>query len=133
MDLLNDDQKAAVKVVFDNALNGNTTALGTLIDAGGVHPVFILVDLLEYGNKDELMKIAIEYSVKQHVESTRNRKIDYACGCRHPESEHGTADRAFVVAKSDSDITAAMFMDGKDYIGHPKSDSEAKEQYAAHV
>lgn len=128
-----DVQKAAIVAVFDGALAGVTSALEQLIDEGGVHPIFHLANLLEYPRKDEVYRVAIEYSVRKHTEKVENTDVQYACGCRHPDSEFGTSDKAFVVAKSEDFITAAVFMDGKDYIGHPQSDEEAKEQYDAHV
>ena len=57
-------------------------------------------------------------------------KTEYVFGCRHPKSD-GIWNDAFIVAKSvdSSTITAAMFQNGMDFIGHPEDFSVALKQY----
>lgn len=122
---LTDDQKVRFTALFDAALDsGDTSALETLVDAGGVHPIMLLAQMLDYPRQDEILRKAISHSVKKHAEDVRNTKMEYAYGCRKEGSD---ADESFVVVKANGAITVAHFVDGKDFIGHPAYDDEAKE------
>jgi hypothetical protein len=61
----------------------------------------------------------------------KDTSTEYLFGCRHPDSKPFSWDRAMVVAKlANSDtITAAVFENGMDYIGHPKTYDEAYKSY----
>lgn len=57
--------------------------------------------------------------------------VEYAVGCRHPDTSVGDWDRAFVFCKrkGDNRVKVAMFMSGKDFIGDVGSYAEAYDNY----
>ncbi len=63
---------------------------------------------------------------------SNTNNVEYIFGCRNPSSAGiGKWDGAFVVCKSknDQDITAALFENNADFIGHPKTYDEAIAKY----
>lgn len=61
--------------------------------------------------------------------------IEYAYGCRSPGSQAFSPDAVFLVVKNavSSFITVAEFVNGTDYIGHPKTDEDAKSWYDSYI
>lgn len=63
------------------------------------------------------------------------KPLEYAFGCRHPESEEGSWDKAFVFGKciGGDVITMAMFDNGKDFVGYVTSYAYAYEYYQKYI
>jgi hypothetical protein len=69
--------------------------------------------------------------VDDWMKEKHRSKAEYIFGCRHPDSEPFSWDRALVFGKYEgsSGITAAMFQNGMDFIGHPRDYREAYLEY----
>lgn len=125
-----------VTSLFDAALDAEDFAgLDRLLEEGGLHAVMALSDAIKYPRKEDVTKLAVGRYLTRHVEKAAQTRIEYAYGCRRPDTEPGTSDGVFIVAKEadTGNITSAIFENGVDYIGHPDSDEHAREHYDAHV
>jgi hypothetical protein len=128
---LEPEDKATIIDLFDKVLNNDEDAkvvFNSLVDKGGVFTIMELIERSNYKNGTEITKLAI-------TQMTQNEKTEYVFGCRHPDSKPFSWDRAMVVAKivNSSNITAAVFQNGKDFIGHPKNYYEAYKCYAEFI
>ena len=87
----------------------------------------------EYPRAEEIEDILIGMEVDRFMDhlAAKSPPTEFAYGCRHPDSEPGHWDRAFVVAKSGEDIVAADF-DNTSVIRNPKTRRGSGTSIASH-
>ena len=99
--------------------------------------IYKILNRTGYMHKDAIEKIFISYSVELlhddflDEQKWEHEKVEFVFGCRHPESNIGSWDRAMDVGKyvAQAGITLALFENGADLIGHLRSFKEARDEY----
>ena len=103
---------------------------GKLVDAVGIYGLVRLIEECKYPHGSEIIQLAMNYDFDR--QATRvGKKIEFAFGCRHPDSKPYSVDQALIIAKpvESPSITSAFFQNGADFIGHPKNKEEAIKIY----
>lgn len=128
---------ALVTNFLDSCLDGTIAEeFGTLLDTGGIHGIMRLCEKIHYKRSEELINLAIKKTFENFASCTKGkRQVDFAFGARHPKSDKFSWNNAvvFCKAKGDDSITAAVFQNGMDYIGHPNDYNDVVKQYKAYL
>lgn len=133
---LDEDLVKLTTNIFDNKLdNINDELFKKLIDTTGVLGCVELANKINYIRKDEIINEAVNYSFYMWSKQ-KQPKIEYVFGCRHPDSEKESWDRAFIVTKPvgcSVMITSALYNNNMDYLGHPLTYNKALVSYNKYI
>lgn len=123
------------KVLMDDPIDKvSELAFGNVFEQIGVHGIEQLIERTKYHRASEINDFAMKYLVKSMSRPSKD-KVEWVLGCRDPKSKPFSWDKAFVVAKlaNRDEITGALFQDGTDFIGHPKSYEDACNDYKVYI
>lgn len=124
---------AIVVAIFDRVLRdtGKTDtvaqeAFKVLCDKTGFNEILTVLTMAKYARAEEVLNMVFE---------AKNAKTEFVLGCRCPKSEPFSWNDAFIINRfaGQSIITGALFQNGMDFIGYPKSRTDACNAYYKYI